>query len=505
MAVLSWRDRSLVAIVALLAAAGHSIATPFVVNQNQYFVHAVGDSDPRLADDWLTNTTDPYPFFSTVMRFAYELAGSTGLRGLAYLATVTGLVAVFMLARQVSPRASLGVPLTAMLLVGLTLSVGRLGSFIPSDWSVSAFQGFAGQYLLMKPGYVQPSTAGVLVLLSLPLWLQYFRSGGDKAIWRPLSAIGLAVVASALAPTYVVVMAVALGAALVTDLLTGQRLSRLPWYAAALVASGVAMLVTNPAMLGLGASSLDSDTALSRFAFELFPNHTLFTRWPVDDSTLLLVIASAVILAPGLRCYAWLSRWLLVATGAALASAVLVYATRWPTLALLFPWRVSVIVVPVAATLIAVRAAQLLQRLPRDHWRWKVVMVAGVIAIPGVASTLAKQSPAEAEAPVAAAVAAQPQGTGLIPLGTGTLRLNAGLPVYVDSMSPPYASADLVEFWRRVDQVNAFWADPESFCTADWADEIDWIELPSTTAGPTCASEWPVLADTGEWRVIQRP
>jgi hypothetical protein len=502
---LSWRDRGFVLGVAALIAAGHSIAAPFVANQNSYLLHAVGDTDPRLAEDWLTHTTDPYPFFTTVMRLSYGLGGELSLRVLAYLATIAGLLAVFMLARQVSPVRSLGVPVVAMILMGLTLSVGRLGSFLPLDWSVSAFQGFAGQYVLMKPGYVQPSTAGVLLLLSIPLWLAYFREGSPRRPHQPFAAIGLTALACMLGPTYLVVAGMAMAAAVVADLLTGARVTRLPWYAGTLVLSAVVTIVANPAMLGLGSSGLSDAAALRRFAFDLFPIHTLVTNWPADDSTLLVVIALAVILGSGLVMYRWLARWILVATAAALGVAVVVYVTRVPALAILFPWRVSVLVVPVAATLLAVQAALLTRRIPHDAWRWKLLLLAAVVAVPGVASTMSKHSPAVEEAPVAAVVAAQPRGVGVIPLATGTLRLNARLPVYVDSMSPPYASGDLVEWWTRVDQVQRFWNEPETFCTADWATGIDWLLLPTGSAVPSCVSGWTSLESGNDWRVLQRP
>jgi hypothetical protein len=502
---LSWRDRGFVATVAALMAAGHSIAVPFVANQNQYLLHAVADDDPRLAQDWLTGTTDPYPLFSAVTHVLYVAGGSMGLRTLALAMTYVALIAVFMLARQLWPRPSLGVPVVAMVLVGMTLSVGRVGSFVPLDWSVSAFQGFAGQYILMKPGYFQPSSMGVLILLTVPLWIAGFRTAGRSGRRLLIAALITTVVASALAPTYLVVSAMGLGAALIADLLTGRRFSRLPWYAGTVAASAVVTILTNPAIVSLGTSDPDGRDALTRLAFDAFPIHTLFSSWPPDDSTILLVIAAAVIVASGLSCSGWITRWILVATAVALLTAGLVYVVRSPSLAFLFPWRISVIVAPVAATVIAVQVSGLLRRLPRDHWRWKVLLVAAVIAVPGVASTVAKQSPAVSEAPVATAVAAQPQGVGLIPLSTGTLRLNARLPVYVDAMSPPYASDDLIEWWRRVDDVSEFWREPESFCSADWAAMIDWMLLPAATPTPSCAADWVVLESTSEWTVLQRP
>lgn len=502
---LSWKDRGYVAAVIALMAAGHSIAVPFVANQNQYLLHAVSDAKPRLTDDWLAGTTDPYPLFSGVTGALYSIGGSPGLRVLALLTTVVALVAVFMLARQLWPRPSLGVPVVAMMLVGMTLSVGRVGSFLPLDWSVSAFQGFAAQYILMKPGYFQPSSMGVLILLTVPIWIAGFRPGCRRPTLTRMTALSITVVASALAPTYLVVSAVGMGAAFIADLMTGERFRRLAWYAATILIALPVTMLGNPAVISLGSTDSDARAALTRLAFEAFPIHTLFSSWPPDDSTILLVIAAAVILASGLACGGWIARWMLVATGVALASAALVYVVRSPSLAFMFPWRISVIVAPVAATVVALQLSGQLRRLPHDRWRWKVLLVAAVIAVPGIASTLAKESPAVSEPPVAAALAAAPKGIGLIPLSVGTLRVNAESPVYVDSMSPPYASDDLIEWWRRVDAVSAFWEDPESFCSADWADQIDWMLLPDATAVPSCASGWATVLSTGEWTVLQRP
>lgn len=501
---LSRRDVGFVAVVAGLLAAGHSIAAPFVANQNQYLVHAVGDRDPQLTQDWLVQTTDPYPLFSALAGLIYDLGGVGALRVAALLCTYVALVAVFILARGLWPGSSLGVPVVAMVLVGMTLSVGRVGSFIPIDWSVSAFQGFAGQYLLIKPGYFQPSSVGVLVLLAFAIGVVGFRSVGRRAFLMRSVAVVLTVVASALAPTYLVVAFMGIIAAGASDLVTGARLQRFPWYVTTLVLSGAAAIVANPDIISLGLSDSESRAALSRLAFEAFPIHTLFTSWPPDDSTLLLVIAVSIILLPGLFCGGWMTRWLLFATGAALLAAIVVYVVRSPSLAFLYPWRVSVIVAPVAATVIAVRLASLLRRLPRHHWRWKVILVAAVIAIPGIASTVAKESPASAEAPVAVAVAAQPEGIGLIPPTVGTLRLNARLPIYVDLTAPPYISRDLVEWWNRVEAVNRFWSDPESFCSIEWSQQIDWILIPDGVSTPTCIDDWQTRYASAGWRVIQR-
>jgi hypothetical protein len=502
-AALSWRVRGFVALVIGLVAAGHSIAAPYVVNQNQYFVHAVGQSDPRLSSDWLTGTTDPYPAFSWIMRLIIDLGGQPALRILAYGATVCGLLAVFLIARALSPRRGVGVPLVAAVLVGLTLSVGRLGSLLPLDWSVSAFQGFAGQYILMKPGYVQPTTAGVLILLAFGLLLQ----GASQPLRRfhVALAVVLVGVAALMAPTNAVIAAMAVGAAFLADAALRRPWRHIGLYVGLIVVAVICAIVGSPSILSLGSTDPMMRQALDRFAFELFPLHTLATHWPPDDSALLIVIAAGVILVPVTLASSWIKRWLLIATAGSLFFASIVVVTHSSTLALLFPWRVSVIIVPIAATMVAVRVAGWLSPLAVGHWHAKLVFFAAIIAVPGLASTAAKASPTSSESMVSAVAAARPSGVGLIPLSAGTVRLNARVPVYVDAMSPPYAGRDLREFWNRVDRVRRFEANPESFCSAEWTSDIDWIEMPTSVSLPSCLSTWRSIGPPGEWRILQRP
>ena len=499
------RDYAFVAVVIGLMTAGHSFAVPYVANQNQYFAHAVGDESPSLQGDWFIGTLDPYPAFTGFVRVIVDIGGVTAVRLLAVGATAIALLAVFILARAITGHRGLAIPTAAVILVGATLSVGRLGSFIPLDWSVSAFQGFAAQYLLMKPGYFQPSTTGVLVLLAFALFVRYFFESRLSRLSTAITAVALVTVAGLLAPTNAVITGMALLAAVISDQLTGHGFQRIRWYAAAGFGAVAGSVVGNPAILALGNPSPDVREALERFAFELFPIHTLVTNWPVDDSTLLLVIAIAVIIAPVGWVSSWLTRWILIGTALALVLALISFVLRNPTLALLFPWRVSVIIVPIAATLIAVRLAQWLSRLPHDHWRPKMLLFAAVIAVPGLASSAAKQPPAVAEPYVAAVQRANPQGVGLIPLSAGPVRLNAEVPVYVDAMTPPYAGEDLVEFWQRFDNASQFEADPEIFCSGSWATEIDWLVVPDGNTAPSCTRDWKLLEQSGGWIIYQRP
>ncbi len=215
------------------------------------------------------------------------------------------------------------------------------------------------------------------------------------------------------------------------------------------------------------------------------------------------LVGAGVVLARPLRGGRWLGVWLLAATIPGLLAALVVEYTRWTELALLFPWRITVLTVPIAATVLVVRIGEALRR-PRPYaWRVPAVAAAALLAGYGLHSTAQAQSPDSLE-PTALVLTAQPEGVGLVPLLVENVRLNAEVPIYVDWKSPPYAGDDLAQWWRRYDQVAAFERDPESFCEADWTAGIDWVLLPSG-AQVSCLQAWPVLGESAGYVVRQRP
>ncbi len=474
------RTQGLAAVVIALLAAGNTAAAPLIHNQNQYLLPVVGDRS-----DWLAGQGDPYPVFTSLASVFYELGGYTGLRVAAFLFTAVALWGVYLVARSLSD--SEPVQIVATVLVGLTLLPVGQGS---GQEYLSAFHGLAGQYVMWKPAYLQPSAAGCIVLLAFGLWLW------NRVWW----AAALTVVAGLIHPTYVVVAGVGLVAAAVADLVGGRGWRRLPGYAATVVVAFALTSVFNPDVSGLAGSTGAEE--MRAFAFERIPHHTLWTSWRTHDLVLLALIVMGIVVARPLQQGRWLAVWMGAVTVISLGSAAVVEWTRWTALALLFPWRITAILVPVAATVVAVRLGMLLAGLRVRHWRVVVVAVAGAAAVWGLASTLREERPTVSDPAVRAVLAAQPTGTGLVPLNADNVRANARVAVYVDWKSPPYTADGLATWWERVDQVAAFERDPETFCSGDWAGDIDWALL--TVAPPSCMREWAVLAEDGGYRVVQR-
>ncbi len=495
-----------VVVTAILLALGHALAVPVVGNENQYLAHVIGDRSPELSSDWLVGTRDPYPFFSFVTGLVVDVGGVAALRVVAFLGTFAALLGVYLLARVLSPLPSRGVPLAAMAFVGSTLVTLSHGAFIFGGPATSAFSGLAGQYLLSKPGYLQPSLAGSLLLVALALWLTLVRPGPDPgARGRFAAALLLTLLACMLHPTYLVVTLVGLAVALVTDVATGVGWGRSRWYGTIAAAAAVLTVAANPGLIDVGSAAAGSSEALHRFAFERIPQHTLVTDWPRSNAGLVLILLLGVWLLPRIGVGRWVARWVLGALAVSAVSAAVVAVCHWSTLALLFPWRITVILVPLCATAIAVRLAIALQPLAVRHWRAGLLVVVSGLAAVGLMGTASAVSPVESDPAAAVVSAARPSGLGLIPLDAENVRLNARVRVYVDWKSPPYAGDSLIAWWARVDQVRQVEADPEVFCSERWTAGIDWVLLDAGRPAPSCTSRWTALATERGYTVLQRP
>ena len=194
------RKQGFAAVVILLLALGNVLAAPLISNQNTYLLPTISRGVEGLRGDWLAGTPDPYRVFTAMSSVVFDIGGFTGLRVAAYIFTALALWGVYLIARSLSDAEA--VPIVATVLVGLTLLPVAQGS---GQEYLSAVHGLAGQYLMWKPAYLQPSAAGCLILLAVGLWLR------NRVWW----AAALVVIAGLIHPTYVVVAAVGLVAAAV--------------------------------------------------------------------------------------------------------------------------------------------------------------------------------------------------------------------------------------------------------------------------------------------------
>jgi hypothetical protein len=489
-------------------------------NQNQYFLHglaAAGRGD--LANDWLVNTRDPTPLFSEIVSWTYTHVGERGFEAIYYV-----LMGVYFISLVLLIDATIGLPRSRpmrwvflALLIAVHSAAVRLWAVHLTGTDIPRFlqYGLAGQYLL-GPG-LQPSAFGVLLLSSMAAFTRR----------KVVLAAALAALACLLHATYLVPAAM-LTIAYVLVLFANGR----PWTA---ILIGIGTLVAVMPVVGFVMATF-APTGSEQYAeaqrilaVVRLPHHSMVSQW-LDRIAKLQIAWIALGIALSLRTR--LFPLLAIPSLIALVLTIVQVKTGNLGLALIFPWRISAVLVPVATAVILARIVELATPWP-DQSRFlvkvagvaaaallAVVVVGGVfesrrntlypIAVseapllafirdhhaPGDVYLIPASAPKPAASPVNGMPSLQPGGSTVL-WDLQRFRLLAGAAIFVDSKAIPYKDEEVLEWHRRVQQAEHW------FTANDWDAEagslikegITHVVMPAATDVGDWASLVPVYAD----------
>jgi hypothetical protein len=158
------------------------------------------------------------------------------------------------------------------------------------------------------------------------------------------------------------------------------------------------------------------------------------------------------------------------------------------TLALLYPWRISALLVPISTSIVLAFLTTKLTARWKKHTAWfertvtaiSFAVIIGLIGIGWMRFQLESDMRVNDDSyPVMTFVATHnsPGDTYIIPPKLRDFRLVTGVPIYIDAYSIPYHDADFLEWYRRIRQVNAFYRKAKRTCD----DMIDFMNLTETT------------------------
>jgi uncharacterized paraquat-inducible protein A len=149
--------------------------------------------------------------------------------------------------------------------------------------------------------------------------------------------------------------------------------------------------------------------------------------------------------------------------------------TRNPGLALIFPWRVSVVLLPLSVTILLSHLVKWIPSETEQPNRALFIWILPSLATALIAVTLLvgwvrisldwQRKRSQPERPLMAFVAhqKQPQDVYLIPLKMQDFRLASGAPIFVDFKSTPYHPLEVIEWYRRYQLADEFYRSPS--CT----------------------------------------
>jgi hypothetical protein len=474
------RQAALFVLGAAVFAMAYCQAPLYYSNQNQYFLHGLADAGHGLLrDDWLANTRDPTPVFSSLVALTARHVHPWAFH--VYYGILLGVYATAMLGLFVSivgeEVAARRWPVFVALFVAAHAALLRWCSYrwFGQDYPWYLQAGLAGQYVL--GAMFQPSTFGVLLVAAVCLFVR----------GRPYWAVTSVALAATVHPTYLLPAGLLTLGMLAALLHEGQgRLAfRTGACALALVVPVLVAVVST-----LGPSSVEAlAEAQSILVNFRIPHHARPDLWL--DAVAVLQVAW-VLLALPLARRPRLVAILAVPSLLALVLTLVQVATGSPALALLFPWRVSAILVPIATTVLLSR----LVALPALPVAGRVALATSALVVAALAAgglwisanRLGFHSSDE-ELPVMEFVrqtkapgdvyfltvrvpnlAATTKGSlssdfkplpdkardaRIIPVDLQRFRLHTGAPIFVDFKSIPYQDVEVLEWYGRIQLAEA--------------------------------------------------
>jgi hypothetical protein len=455
-------------------AAAYGQAPLYYSNQNQYFLHGLAAAgDGLLSEDWLANTSDPTPVFSALIAVTARYLHPWLFYGYYALlmALYAGALLLLFWVLAGPDFAEQRWPIFLMLLVLVHSAAARWLSFrlLGKDYPWYLQSGVAGQYVL--GAMFQPSTFGVLLVAAVAL----FARGWD------ITAVVCIAIGATVHSTYLLPGAL-LTAGLMTALLFEGRAQR----GVALGALALALVLPVTAYVAVNFASATPEAAEAQqiLAHERIPHHCLVNLWLDPIAGLQIAwIGLGLVLSWKTRVFPVLA----VSIGLAVALTAWQVASDSNTLALLFPWRISAVLTPIATAIVLSRLVAL-PWLPLGNL---VVAVLSAISVAVLAAAgvyicvggLAFQSNEE-ERPLYDYVrdhrnpgdvylvpvqipdlkhtvrgsassdfkpaAAKRNDTQVIPIDLQRFRLAAEVPIFVDFKAIPYKDVDVIEWYHRL-------------------------------------------------------
>lgn len=429
----------------------------YTSNQHQYFLHGLARAGyGYLEQDWLATTLDPTPVFSLLVWLTYSLTHADWLFYLwyaflmgVYLFSVYCLVDdLFLLHR--SPTRSLA--FLAFFFLFHSAALRFLLSRLLGNSATFLFEGgLAGQRLLGQ--VFQPSTFGIFLVLSLSLFLR----GKTYLAILPLA------VAVYFHPTYLLSGAMLTSAYLLL-LYRESKSPKAPLQFGLLTLAAVLPVVLYVFWAFGSAGGSAAQQAQEILVRVRIPTHAIVSAW-FDWSTGIQValIVLALVLT---RCTRLFPIFLLLSLEAALLTGIQALTGNL-SLALLFPWRISVILVPLSTSLIVgwlvnrpFRDSRRLASFPRLIRVGALLVILSLMAIGAVRFSLERQRQrADPARPLLEYVAAN-KAKGdlyLTPLSMEEFRLATGAPILADFKAIPYRAEEVIEWYRRVRLIDWFY------------------------------------------------
>jgi len=432
----------------------------YTSNQYQYFLHGLARAGfGYLGNDWLANTIDPLPIFSGIVFITFRLI-QTCLPFYLYYALLMGvyLVGVLGIMDVVFDLGRVKTHRLMFLILFLTLHSAALRFLLSRVAGVAdpflLEGGVAGQRLLGQ--VLQPSSFGVFLVLSIYLFLRR----------QPyLSLLSLAVA------IYFHSIYLLSGALLVLGYMwviwrEKRNVAR------ALTLGVVALIIVSPSLIYTIYIFRPSSSHVITLVNDLLvhfrnPHHAIVSEW-LDwmVAVKVAIVFVTLLIVRRTRLFPILG---IVVLGSVLLT-IIQLITDSNLLALIYPWRASVVLVPLSSCVVLAYSITKVLGFSKNHpsrlTRWTgtaaLFVLTGLIIVGAARFQMetARQQ-ADKSRPMMEYVTGHksPDDTYLVPTTMEDFRLITGAPIFIDFKSVPYRDTDVLEWFERVRMAGWFYRD----------------------------------------------
>jgi len=434
-------------------------------NQNPYFLHGLADGGLGfLKKDWLARTTDPFPVFSFLVRITYQSLHQYLFYFYYILLCGIYIYGMVGIASNIyNIRSSRSKYFTYLaLVVAIHSSAGRYLWYkvfgVDLIWYLQS--GVSGHHILGS--IFQPSIFGVLIILSIYIFLQR----------KPFLAVLFATLPVAFNFTYLLSAAVlTLSYIIITfkEEKSIKKASLIGLFALILVLPVLSYVYI---FFGPTSSEIWSKSHYILASFRS-SHHAIPKRWLGTRSYgQILLIIVALYLTRKTRLFLVMLFSFLAATTLTIIQILL----DSNSLAMLYPWRVSVFLVPISTCIIAVHIVSYIFKKFRHpiSKNQKVVtllsltiiflvLMGGVINMKFIFDPNFKK---DTSIPMMNFVkkTKSPGEIYLIPTGLQKFRLYTGAPIFVDWKSHPWKDIEVIEWYNRIVGARSFYREDEIDC-----------------------------------------
>jgi len=444
-------------LVAMIFSGSHTQMALYTSNQHSYFLHGLARGGMGfLEEDWQANTADPFPLFSSLVASTWKHMGEWFFY--LYYAILLGIYA-FSLTLIVSGVFGFSRSSWAVLLFFLALTflhsyyfyhlIYHLNRQNPRQYLI---WGVAGQYLLGP--YLQPSNFGILCLLSIALFIRE----------KPIAAIVSAAAGVYFHSSYL------LAVALLTLIYMGIICFRKRDIQQSLNIGLLSLFLVLPLLwyiyVHFGSEAPDiAARAREILVYKRLFNHALPSRWFNSiDCFKIIGILLAIFLA---RKHP-LSLIMLFLFLMSVLLTVIQVLMKNELLALVFPWRISVILVPLSLAIILGFGIKLIysfleKRRPILHLGIAGISIVGLLWISawGIRVTVPEYSRKTGgdwgELVQYIRTNLRSGDACLTPPRLYEFRLATGVPILVDIKTHPYKAREVIEWYRRLKSADKFY------------------------------------------------